>query len=119
MECFSSSFHPKCAASERITVCEAFLFPSIAEGFGLPVIEAMLCGKPVFCSNRTSLKEIGGEFAFFWNNFESGEMVKIFNNGLAKFKDEDFKNRQFAYATQFTHKKNIEGYLNIYRELLV
>lgn len=99
--------------------CEAFLFPSIAEGFGLPVIEAMLCGKPVFCSNRTSLKEIGGEFAFFWNNFESGEMVKIFNNGLAKFKDEDFKNRQFAYATQFTHKKNIEGYLNIYRELLV
>ena len=40
---------------------EAFLFPSRAEGFGLPPLEAMACGTPVVCSNRTSLPEAVGE----------------------------------------------------------
>ena len=41
--------------------CQAFLFPSLYEGFGLPVLEAMACGAPVICSNRTSLPEVVGE----------------------------------------------------------
>jgi glycosyltransferase involved in cell wall biosynthesis len=41
----------------------AFVFPSIAEGFGLPVIEAMACGAPVITSNRSSLPEIAGSAA--------------------------------------------------------
>ena len=50
--------------------CEAFLFPSLAEGFGIPPIEAMTFGKPVFLSDKTSLPEIGGEFAYYFRNFE-------------------------------------------------
>jgi glycosyltransferase involved in cell wall biosynthesis len=65
--------------------CMAFLFPSIAEGFGLPIIEAMLCSKPVFCSDRTSLREVGSEFAFFWQNFEPADMLEVYNKGLTKF----------------------------------
>ena len=41
---------------------------SLAEGFGLPVIEAMTYGKPVFLSRRTSLPEIGGDKAFYFND---------------------------------------------------
>lgn len=41
--------------------CQAFLFPSLFEGFGLPVLEAMACGAPVICSNTTSLPEVVGE----------------------------------------------------------
>ena len=40
---------------------EALVFPSLYEGFGLPVLEAMACGCPVLCSNVTSLPEIAGE----------------------------------------------------------
>ncbi len=40
-----------------------FVFPSLAEGFGLPVIEAMACGAPVITSNRSSLPEIAGSAA--------------------------------------------------------
>jgi glycosyltransferase involved in cell wall biosynthesis len=43
---------------------EAFVFPSLAEGFGLPVLEAMACGAPVICSNTTALPEISGGAAY-------------------------------------------------------
>jgi glycosyltransferase involved in cell wall biosynthesis len=43
--------------------CEAFVFPSISEGFGLPVLEAMKCGAPVICSNSSSLPEVAGDAA--------------------------------------------------------
>jgi glycosyltransferase involved in cell wall biosynthesis len=39
----------------------ALVFPSLYEGFGFPVIEAMRCGTPVLCSSTTSLAEIGGD----------------------------------------------------------
>ena len=40
--------------------CQSFLFPSLYEGFGLPVLEAMACGAPVVASNRTSIPEVVG-----------------------------------------------------------
>jgi glycosyltransferase involved in cell wall biosynthesis len=40
-----------------------FAFPSLYEGFGLPVLEAMACGTPVICSNTSSLPEVAGEAA--------------------------------------------------------
>ena len=45
------------------SACEAFLFPSTFEGFGLPVLEAMQCGAPVICSNSSSLPEVAGDAA--------------------------------------------------------
>ena len=40
--------------------CLAYIFPSLHEGFGLPVLEAMSCGAPVIASNRTSIPEVVG-----------------------------------------------------------
>ncbi len=41
--------------------CDVFCYPSLGEGFGLPVLEAMAAGAPVLTSNATSLPEVGGE----------------------------------------------------------
>ncbi|MEN8119607.1 MAG: glycosyltransferase [Bacteroidota bacterium] len=98
--------------------CQAFLFPSIAEGFGLPIIEAMLCSKPVFCSDRTSLREIGSEFAFFWKNFDPTNMLEVFRKGLVRFNENDYKEKQKEYANTFTYKRNVSEYIKLYEELL-
>lgn len=46
---------------------EAFIFPSIFEGFGLPLLEAMKCNCPVLCSNATCLHEVAGNAALYFN----------------------------------------------------
>lgn len=98
--------------------CEAFLFPSLFEGFGLPVIEAMQFGKPVFSSQETSLKEIGGEFAYFWKNFDPQEMKQLIDENLEKFyQDKDLALKEKEYAGSFSYKKHFEEYEKLYSSL--
>lgn len=47
--------------------CEFLIFPSLYEGFGIPVLEAMSIGKPVLCSDRTSLPEVAGNAALYFD----------------------------------------------------
>ncbi len=46
---------------------EALFFPSLFEGFGMPILEAMAAGVPVFCSDRSSLPEVGGDAAVYFD----------------------------------------------------
>jgi len=61
-----------------------FVFPSLYEGFGLPVLEAMSCGVPVACSNTSSLPEVAGSSAVTfdpWDPMDIARVVgKILNN---------------------------------------
>jgi glycosyltransferase involved in cell wall biosynthesis len=52
-----------------------FVFPSLAEGFGLPVLEAMQRGVPVACSNASSLPEVAGDAAVYFDPLDTGEIA--------------------------------------------
>ena len=61
---------------------ELFLFPSLYEGFGLPVVEAMACGCPVITSNVSSMPEIAGDAALLVDPADSGQIYESINKVL-------------------------------------
>lgn len=99
--------------------CSAFVFPSLFEGFGLPPIEAMAYGKPVFLANKTSLPEIGGDVAFYWDEFDPGYMAKIFEESMHSFEmNEDYSEKLKARAASFNWDDTAEEYLKLYSDIL-
>lgn len=98
--------------------CKAFMFPSLSEGFGLPVIEAMSFGKPVFLSSHTSLPEIGGKEAYYFNSFGPEDMAIVFRDGLKDFLLDSQKiSRTIDYATSYSWESAADQYVNLYRSL--
>jgi len=98
--------------------CTAFVFPSIAEGFGLPVIEAMHFGKPVFLSTHTSLPEIGGDAAFYFPTFEPADMQDAFAKGMTEFASGNMRELVIAHALKFDWQQTAREYLALYDEVL-
>lgn len=101
--------------------CTAFLFPSIREGFGLPPIEAMSFGKPVFLSDKTSLPEVGGTAANYWTNFDPEYMKIVLFEGLNHY--ENNKNESEILlkerASNFDWKVAAASYLKVYNDILL
>jgi glycosyltransferase involved in cell wall biosynthesis len=96
---------------------DAFLFPSLSEGFGIPIIEAFQRGKPVFCSRAGSLPEVGSTHAYYWDTMSPEHLAERVTAGLASEGPEKIQARR-SYAGQFTWASVAAAYLKIYRSLL-
>ncbi len=95
--------------------CEAFLFPSLTEGFGFPVLEAMQCGKPVFLSRRTSLPEIAGDHGFFFDSYDGDAMAGVYWSGMGRFHSDPAKAAAArAHAAGFSWRRMARGYADVY-----
>ena len=100
--------------------CEGFVFPSLREGFGIPPIEAMRFGKPVFLSNNTSLPEIGGKNAFYWDHYEPEYMANVVEYGMKHFNEnkEVLSSEYMAHAKSFDWDEAAKQYADVYRSLI-
>jgi glycosyltransferase involved in cell wall biosynthesis len=91
----------------------AFVFPSLLEGFGLPVAEAMSLGLPLFLSHKTSLPEIGGSDANYFSSFDGETMASEFIRGMKNF-DETKKISLIKRSKMFDWKNAADSYLELY-----
>ena len=88
---------------------DLFIFPSLYEGFGLPVIEAMACGTRVISSNSSSLPEVGGNVIPYFNPKDINNMKDVIEKELNKEETKEEKLKRIEWAKNFNWKKTSEG----------
>ena len=95
----------------------AFLYPSLRESFGIPMLEAMACGTPIIAGNTSAMPEIAGEGALLADPFNSKDITEKI---LQLESDETFYQKQVEYglkrSQQFSWRNAAESLLNIYKE---
>ncbi|MDR3001294.1 MAG: glycosyltransferase family 4 protein [Fibromonadaceae bacterium] len=93
-----------------------FVFPSICEGFGLPVLEAMACGCPVITANNTSLPEVGGEAAIYVDAYNTEqlahEMERVVNSESFR---KEIAGKGLKQSKKFSWDKAAEQVEEVYR----
>jgi glycosyltransferase involved in cell wall biosynthesis len=95
-----------------------FVFPSLYEGFGLPPLEAMGCGAPVICSNRTSLPEVVGDAAISIDPQDTRALVAAMYQVLTdQTLQADLRARSLRQAAQFSWLKTAQDTLAVYQEV--
>lgn len=101
------------------THCKAVLFPSRFEGMGFPPVEAMRFGKPVFASTYSSIPEVSGDKAYYWENFDPDYMAGIFLENIQRF----YENHALAgklkeYSMRYTWAENARSLISLFKSVL-
>jgi len=102
-----------------VSLAKSLVFPSLHEGFGLPVLEAMAAGTPVITSNNTSLPEVAGEAALLVDPLDvtdiANAMLKVVSDVLLA---DTLKAKGVTRARQFTWERCAEETVGVYKNVL-
>ena len=97
----------------------AFVFPSLHETFGMPIVEAMACGCPVVTSNVTACPEVAGDAAILVNPRSVDEiaaaMEELISNEALR---NDLRQKGLERAQQFTWKRSAEEHLKVFERVI-
>ena len=100
-------------------LAEFFVYLSFYEGFGLPVLEALACGKAVICSDTSSLPEVTGDAAVLVNPVDIGQLGEAIealdNNSKLR---EELSAKALVQAGRFSWKKTADATIEVYKEVL-
>ena len=98
----------------------AMIYPSIFEGFGIPVLEALFSRLPVITSNVSSLPEAGGAAAYYVNPLHAEEIAKamtmIYSDSILT---SSMKEKGWSYAQNFTIEKTAGSVMDVYKGLML
>lgn len=100
--------------------CDVFLYPSLRESFGIPMLEAMACGVPVITSNTSSMPEVAGTAAFIIDPYKpeqiTNALIQITNNRDLK---QQLIENGLQQAAKFSWKAMAEDVLEIYNQIKI
>ncbi|MEO7649824.1 MAG: glycosyltransferase family 1 protein, partial [Bryobacteraceae bacterium] len=98
--------------------CELFVFPSFYEGFGLPILEAMACGRAVTCSNTSAMPEVADGAAILFDPHSTSEITRAMADLL---RDPELRSRMERLgqqrSTYFSWQKTAQQTLGLYYEV--
>jgi len=101
------------------SAAELFVFPSLYEGFGLPILEAMACGTPVVCSNATSLPEVAGNAALLVDPHDVDGVAEAMRRGMC---DSELRatmlRKGLAQTRAFSWEQAAHETIAVYRRVL-
>jgi glycosyltransferase involved in cell wall biosynthesis len=99
---------------------QAFVFPSLYEGFGIPILEAFACGCPALLSNRSSLPEVGGDAAGYFDPENASDLSKKLTE-LIKEKDlaNDMRKKGFSRLKLFSWENTARLTLDTYKKVVL
>jgi alpha-1,3-rhamnosyl/mannosyltransferase len=104
---------------ELYAQASVFAFPSLDEGFGMPILEAMARGVPVLTANRPALLEVGGKAAYYVNPSDTDALANGLNRMIG---DEnlrrDLTNKGIERSAEFTWERAVEQTWAVYREVI-
>ncbi|MGI9145253.1 MAG: glycosyltransferase family 4 protein [Chloroflexota bacterium] len=114
-----TGYVPEAALGTLLDACAAVIFPSLYEGFGMPVLEAMSHGKPVLCSDVTSLPEVAGDAAIYFDPKQPRQIASAIDAlaDVPRITDLVRRGRQRA-AAMGTGRDMAERYLALMREVM-
>jgi glycosyltransferase involved in cell wall biosynthesis len=97
----------------------AFVFPSLYEGFGLPVLESMQCSCPALLSDNSSLPEVGGEAAVYFNPLEKGSLQNKLNEVLENERLRmRMREKGLKQVEMFNWTNTANGHMEVYKKLI-
>lgn len=98
--------------------CDIFMFPSFYEGFGIPILEAMACGRAVACANTSAMPEVAGQAAVLFDPHSIEEMMQAMRNLLHNAELRGRMERLgLQNAASFTWKRTARQTLDVYYEV--
>lgn len=90
-------------------------FPALYEGFGLPILEGLACGLPVAAANTSSLPEVAGNFAFYFDPYDIDEMAQALYQALQAPMNPDAKRARYEYSKNFSWQKTALATLDAFQ----
>jgi glycosyltransferase involved in cell wall biosynthesis len=101
-----------------INAASLFVFPSLYEGFGIPLLEAMACGTPILASNVSSIPEVVGGAALLFDPYNINEMASVIDRAIT---DKDLRQklvqRGFERIKKYSWENTAKEIIGVFEEL--
>ncbi len=116
---FFTGYLSNACVEEYFKNADAYILPSLSEGFGLPILEAFYFDTPVLCSNTTSLPEVAGNAAIYFNPYDPNDIAKA----IVQFYNDSslaagMKQKGKEQLQKFSWKKTASKTVDLYKKVL-